>query len=111
METLERYRELIQTVLGEYAAIPYANGDYERELVMDCVNDRYLLLTLGWDGKRRVYYPVIHIDIREGKLWIQHDATEDGVATDLIAAGVPKEQIVLAFYPLEARRHSEFAAA
>ena len=111
METLTRYRELIQRVLEEYAAVPYANGEYERELVMDRENDRYLLLTLGWEGKRRVYYPVIHIDIRDGKLWIQHDATEEGVARDLIAAGVPKDQSVLAFYPLEARRHSEFAAA
>ena len=111
METLEHYRELVQRVLEEYAAIPYANGDYERELVMDREKDHYLLLTLGWDGKCRVYYPVIHIDIRDSKLWIQHDATEDGVATDLMAAGVPKEQIVLAFYPLEARRHSEFGVA
>jgi hypothetical protein len=111
METLAGYRELVQRILEEYAAIPYANGEYERELVMDREHDRYLLLTLGWEGKRRVYYPVIHIDIRDGKLWIQHDATEDGVARDLIAAGVPKEQIVLAFYPLEARRHSEFAVA
>lgn len=111
METIEHYRELVQSVLTEYAAIPYANGDYERELLLDRVNDRYLLLTLGWDGNRRVYYPVIHIDIRDGKLWIQHDATEDGVATDLIAAGVPKQRIVLAFYPLEARRRSDFAAA
>ena len=110
METLARYRELVQRVLEEYAAIPYANGDYERELIMDREKDRYLLLTLGWEGKRRVYYPVVHIDIRDGKLWIQHDATEDGIARDLIAAGVPKEQIVLAFYPLDARRHSEFAA-
>ena len=30
METLGRYRELVQRVLEEYAAIPYANGDYER---------------------------------------------------------------------------------
>jgi hypothetical protein len=111
METVEHYRELVQRVMEEYAATPYANGDYERELVIDRQNDRYLLLTLGWDGKSRVYYPVIHIDIRDGKLWIQHDATEDGVAMDLIAAGVSKDQIVLAFYPLEARRHSEFAAA
>jgi hypothetical protein len=111
METLERYRELVQRVLEEYAAIPYANGDYERELIIDRANDRYLLLTLGWEGNRRVYYPVLHIDIRDGKLWIQHDATEAGVATDLIAAGVPKECIVLAFYPPEVRQHSEFAVA
>jgi hypothetical protein len=67
-------------------------------------------MTIGWDKTQRVYYTVIHIDIIDNKLWIQHDATEDGVANDLIAAGVPKDNIVLAFYPIEARRHSEFAA-
>jgi hypothetical protein len=71
----------------------------------------HLLLALGWDGKRRVYYPVIHINIRNGKFWIQFNAMADGVARDLIAAGVPKEQIVLAFYPLEACLHSEYAVA
>ena len=111
METIGNYRELVQRILEEYAAIPYANGIYERELIIDRDKDRYLLQTLGWEGIRRIYYTVIHVDIRDGKFWIQHDATDRGIAMDLIAAGVPKEQIVLAFYPLETRQHCEFAAA
>jgi hypothetical protein len=37
--------------------------------------------------------------------------TEDGIANRLLEAGVPKEDIVLAFQPPEFRRHSEFAVA
>jgi hypothetical protein len=44
-----------------------------------------------------------------GKFWIEDDMTEEGIATDLLQAGVPKEDIVLAFQPPEARQFTEFA--
>ena len=52
---------------------------------------------------------LIHIDIRDRKLWIQYDGMETGVANDLIAAGVPKEDIVLAFHSEYMRQFTEFA--
>jgi hypothetical protein len=41
---------------------------------------------------------VLHIDIKDDQIWIQHDGTESGVANDLVAMGIPKEDIVLAFH-------------
>ena len=41
--------------------------------------------------------PPIHLEIINDKIWIKNDDTERGVATDLLEAGVPKEQIVLGF--------------
>jgi len=57
----------------------------------------------------RLRTTVIHIDIRAGKVWIQHDGTEDGVAGELVEAGIPREQIVLAFHHPSKRKYSEFA--
>jgi hypothetical protein len=37
--------------------------------------------------------------------------TEVGIANELIEAGVPKEDIVLAFHHPEERKYTEFAAA
>ncbi len=37
--------------------------------------------------------------------------TEAGIATELVAAGVPKDRIVLGFYPLALREMGEFAVA
>ena len=36
---------------------------------------------------------------------------EEGIATALLAAGVPKEDIVLAFHSPEKRKYTEFAIA
>jgi hypothetical protein len=52
-----------------------------------------------------------NIDIRDGKIWIQHDGTEEGIADGLVNSGIPKDRIVLAFKPPEIRPHTGFASA
>jgi hypothetical protein len=63
----------------------------------------------GWNGPQRVHRSVIHVDIRDGKIWVQHDGTEDGIAQELIDAGIPPTQIVLAFHPPDQRNNTRFA--
>ena len=63
----------------------------------------------GWHRDRRVHGCVLHIDIIDGKIWIQHDGTTDGAAEALVAAGVPQEAIVLGFQPPERRKLTAFA--
>jgi hypothetical protein len=111
MDKLETYRQIIETVLTEYTQIPYAYGDIRTEAVFDRVNDRYLLMNVGWDNDRRVHGSLVHIDIINGKLWIQRDGKEHGIAKELVKAGIPKDHIVLGFRPPEIRRHTEYAIA
>jgi XisI protein len=56
---------------------------------------------VGWDGVRRVHGCVVHIDIIDAKVWIQYDGTSSPVADALLAAGIPREAIVLGFHPPE----------
>ena len=111
MASLERYRQIIETILTEYAQIPYAYGDIQTETVFDRPHDRYLLVNVGWDNGQRVHGTLVHIDIIDRKLWIQRDGTEHGVAKEFVRAGVPKDHIVLGFRPIEIRRHTEYAVA
>lgn len=103
-------RELIERVLTDYAQYPYAYGEIERQLVFDRQRDHYLLMSVGWD-KHRVHGCVIHIDLINGKFWIQRDGTESGVARDLVEAGVPRDRIVLAFKSEKVRPHTGYAVA
>jgi XisI protein len=73
---LDTYRQSIEKVLCDYAQLPYAYGEVEREVVSDRHGDHYLLLAVGWDGAQRVHGSVVHIDIIDGKVWIQRDGTE-----------------------------------
>jgi len=111
MDTLENYRQIIEKILSEYAAIPYAYGDIKSEVVFDSTNKRYLLVNVGWDGERRVHGCIVHIDIINGKIWIQRDGTEHGIADDLTEGGIPKDHIVLGFREPELRQYTGYAVA
>ena len=111
MDTLAHYRQIIKHVLTEYAQIPYAYGEIETETVFDREHDRYLLVNVGWDNDRRVHGSLVHIDIIDGKVWLQRDGTEHGIAKELVQAGMLKEHIVLGFHPAKVRPHTEYAVA
>ena len=111
METLDRYRTIIRDLIQEYAQYQPARGDVQIEVILDETNDHYELMYAGWNGPYRIHGSVLHLDIRDGKVWIQHDGTEEGVAERLVKAGIPRDRIVLAFKPPEIRPHTGFAAA
>jgi hypothetical protein len=110
MDKLGSKRDLIERILREYAAIPYAHGDIQRIPIFDRAGDHYVLMIAGWDG-RRVHGCIVHVDIIDGKFWIQRDGTEYGIARELVDAGVPKDQIVLAWKSPESRKLTEYAVA
>jgi XisI protein len=109
--TLDRYREIIESSLLEYTKIPYAYGDIQTEAVFDRRRDRYLLVNTGWDRGQRVHGCLVHVDLIGDRFWIQPDGKEHGNAKELVAAGVPRDQIVLAFKPPEIRQLTDYAFA
>ena len=111
MDTLNSWRQTIENVLGEYASIPYAYGDIQTEVISDRENDHYLLVNVGWRESRRIYGSLVHIAIIDGKIWVQQDGTEDGIANELVEGGIPRDMIVLGFRAPEVRQFTGFAMA
>ncbi len=109
MDELDTFRQIIENTLLEYTRIPYAYGDIRTEAVFDRARDRYLLVNVGWDQGKRVHVSLVHVDIIEGKVWIQRDGIEAGMAVELIRAGIPKDRIVLGFRAPEARKLIELS--
>ena len=109
MEQLEQYRQLIQQVLSEHNKYKPSYGEVEQFTICDFNGDHYQLITIGWEGDRRIFSCLIHIDIKDEKIWIQHDGTESGVANELVELGIPKQNIVLGYHDPNARKLTEFA--
>lgn len=109
MDTLDEYRQIIRKLLAQYVPIKYANGDIQNEAVFDPENDRYLVVSVGWQKPKRVHGCLLHLDIINGKVWVQRDGTEGGIANELVAAGIPKSDIVLGFHTVDVRPHTGFA--
>ncbi len=97
MGKLENYRKLVTELLDRYGSQP-SEDDVEIQVVRDTENDHYQIFHVGWLNNRRIYGCIFHIDIKNEKIWIQHDGTEIGTAVELAESGIPKEDIVLGFH-------------
>jgi XisI protein len=111
MERLEHYRQCIRKLLTEQATLEENNLDIESQLVFDTENDHYQLLDVGWEGLKRIYNCFIHLDIKDGKIWIQRNMTELDIARELVEMGVSKEDIVLGLHPPYKRPYTGYGVA
>lgn len=109
MDRVAMYRGIVKGLIEEYAQFKPSLGEVAVETVFDETRDHYELVYAGWHGHRRIHGSVLHIDIRGGKVWIQFDGTEEGVAEELVAKGIPREDIVLAFHSPDVRKHTAYA--
>lgn len=107
MERLNLYRQIAQNIVDDYAKYKPSYGDVEL-LALNQL-DNYLLITVGWNGDRRVHSTILHLRIVAEKFWIERDETEEGITEDLLALGVSKQDIVLGFQHPVDRKLSEFA--
>ena len=112
MDTQLNYQQIIKTVLQDHVQYRSTLPDaYTSHPLFDDERGQYLILDLGWNGDQYLHTTPIHISLVDNKIWIQYDDTEEGVATDLMAAGVPKGDIVLGFRHPKIRQHTGFAVA
>ena len=113
MDKIEHYRSLVRSILTEYDRL-FARGcpdGVEMLLAFDRDRDQYLWFQVGWTPEERVRGISVHIQIKNNKIYIEEDWTEEGIATELLREGVPKEDIVLAFHSPETRKFMDFAIA
>lgn len=110
-EKTVRYRQMIQDMLTRLAVIPNLEPGVQDRMIFDGQNDSYAVIAEGWDGEERIHQIVAHLEIINGKIWIQADNTDLVIARELETRGVPRSDIVLGFRPPSVRAESEYAAA
>ena len=112
MDKLERYRTLIKEQIRHYvdAFNDAGNPDVQELDILDDERGHYQWVSLGWEKGKRAFYTHLYVRLHDGKIWIEKDTTEDGIANDFVREGVPREDIVLAFHPPEMRQYTDFAA-
>jgi len=108
MAKLDKYRACIENILKEYNRFPEEDG-IESQLIFDRERDHYQLNNIGWQANTRICGPVLHFDIKNGKIWFQHNGTEFDLVDELMAMGVPKDDIVIGFQPPYKRKFTGFA--
>jgi hypothetical protein len=111
MDRVELLRQAAKEVVRKYAGFTPNYGDIEVDTVFDDDGGHYQLWNIGWQNKRRIHGCVLHLVLKNGKIWVQHDGIEDGITNDLLEAGVRQDEIVLAFFTPAERKHLPFAVS
>jgi len=113
MDRIEQYRQIIEKALTETLAFLKSGNDpgVEYKLLFDRERDNYALIAVGFSSKRRIHHFLVHLEIINGKVWLQADNTDFEIAKDLEKAGLAKSEIVLGFQEPRVRPYTEYAAA
>jgi XisI protein len=99
MDKIKQYRDIVRQVLEPYGTANYVGSPYlKNQLIFDSEHDHYLVMTIGWEDEKPVRDCLFHIDITDGKIWIQEDNTDVDVAQLLQETGIPKSDIVLGYH-------------
>jgi hypothetical protein len=111
MDKLNHYRSLIEKILTQYhqAFSKSSPENVEMLLAFDEKRDQYLWFQVGWTPQERIRGISVHVRLKNDKIYIEEDWTEEGIANELLREGVPKTDIVLAFHAPETRKFTDFA--
>jgi hypothetical protein len=109
MDKIDLYRQHIKQILTKHAQISSEKDPVKPQLIFDFEHDHYQLAYVGWQGDKRVFGPVMHFDIVNGKIWIQYNGTEELVADRLVDLGVPPSDIVVGFHSPFKRQFTAYA--
>ncbi len=111
MDRIDRYRALIRQALCAVAAEIPKIQDIRTEMVCNDEQGHYELLQVGWLNNSRIHGILVHCDILNDKIYIEHNGTDMDIAEIFLAGGVPHSDIVLAFKHPTIRKYTEFALA
>jgi hypothetical protein len=104
MDRLISYEKAIMSFLEEYAS--YFTNDpsgIETYIIADKERKHFQIVRTGWHEDRFFHYMLFHILIKNGKVWLLQNNTEDMIGDDLVRHGIPKSEIILGFQPKEVR--------
>lgn len=114
MDKIIQYQQIIKKIVQNKATFTMDGfTEFEVQKLIDEEHGHYQVLYVGWKESdfKRIYSCLLHVDLKEDKVWIQQDWTEKGVADELIEAGVAKSDIVLAFHAPYERNYTGFSTA
>jgi hypothetical protein len=96
---LNRHRQLLQQIIRQHAAMKLGDRQLESLAICDPTNDNFLLMDVGYDQAGRADDVIIHLRLRaDGKVLIEYDGIEYGIAQDLLDAGIAPDDILFNMY-------------
>jgi XisI protein len=113
MERITFFQKKIHEAIEEYLIElrQPINNDIEFFPIIDINKNHFQIIAMGWEGYKRIFNLLFHLDIIGDKIWVQEDKMEHSIAERLVEKGISKKEIVLAYFPDYHRAYTEYAVS
>lgn len=117
MDKLKQYTKILKEIFENYKknnpsiSNPNLGQEVNSFFVIDEANGIFTWFHFGWTKQGRVDAINVFVHLRNGKIHIEEDWTEEGIGTILLSKGVSPKDIIVEFHPPEMRQYTEFAIA
>jgi hypothetical protein len=113
MERVTFFQNKIKEVIEDYLSElrQPTNKNIEFMPIEDTNKNHFQIIAMGWEGYKRVFNLLFHLDIIGDKIWVQEDKMEYSITERLVEKGVSKKDIVIGYFPDYHRPYTEFAVA
>ncbi len=112
MDKVEKYEKIIIDYFEALAERRNKNPNPTKvQIIADVQRKHYQLMKIGWNDYKYTHFCMFHLDIIDGKVWIQENRTEILIDEELVERGIPKHDIVPGFLHPSERKYTEYATA
>jgi hypothetical protein len=94
MDRTMSYAEILTKVMRDEEQFQPSFVPVKIAPVCDPASGQFLLVAVGWEGRRRVDSIIFHAQLIDGQVVIETDMTEEGLKQTLIEAGIRQEDIL-----------------
>lgn len=110
-EQMKNNQAAVLRLLERHVQFKPTDTKIDTKMLVDGIRHHYMLLDMGWHRQHFIYNCVFHIDLIDGKVWIQQNRTDADIAKELIEFGVSPNDIVIGFLDEELRAYSGYAVS
>lgn len=112
MDKLNKYKAILQEELEYHTKGRIANApELQHYLVINKEETDFLVLLMGWYKRRFRHNVMYHLQLKDQKVHIYCINTDVDIAANLVEAGIPQSDIIIAFRPEYLQEKSDYSAA
>jgi XisI protein len=113
MDKLEKYGEILQSLILKYTSYKPRYTANEWQPICDKEHGEYLLLKFvsGKNGESKNKYPIFHFRLKNGKVYVEENNTDSDVVAELVESGINKKDLILTDYSISTRKQTDVISA
>lgn len=110
-DKIEKYKAIVQEEMEYRGGATSIDRIMKRHLIINSDRTDFVIISMGFKGKKFIHHVVYHIQIKDGKIWILQNNTDVDLGGHFEDEGVPRQDIVIGYYHEEERASTKYAIA